>query len=62
MADSCCVLDADVVKGHSQKVKITMQGARTETETALNVCIQHVLDRTGIKPNQVILSLMEATV
>ena len=56
------MLGADVVKGHSQKVKITMQGARTETETALNVCIQHVLDRTGIKPNQVILSLIRAIV
>ncbi len=46
---------ADVVKGRTQKVEITMQGARSETETALNVCIQYVLDRTGIKPNQVTL-------
>lgn len=30
-----------------------MAGARHETETALNVCIQKVLDRTGIKNNQV---------
>ena len=30
-----------------------MQNARAETETALNVCIQHVLERTGIKPSQV---------
>lgn len=43
------------MKGKDQKVKITMQGARLETETALNVCIQKVLDRTGIKNNQVTL-------
>ncbi len=36
-------------------MEITMQGARLETETALNVCIQKVLDRTGIKNNQVII-------
>ena len=44
-----------MVKGKDAKVQITMQGARLETETALNVCIQKVLDRTGIKNNQVIL-------
>ena len=42
-----------MVKGKDAKVEITMQGARTETETALNVCIQKVLDRTGLKNNQV---------
>ncbi|EIE20572.1 very-long-chain 3-ketoacyl-CoA synthase, partial [Coccomyxa subellipsoidea C-169] len=30
-----------------------MAGARVETETALNVSIQHVLDRTGLKPHHI---------
>ena len=42
-----------MVKGKDAKVEITMQGARHETETALNVCIQKVLDRTGLKNTQV---------
>lgn len=48
---------AEVVKGKTQKVEVSMAGAREETETALNVCIQHVLKRTGIKANQVTLPL-----
>jgi len=36
-----------------EKLHINMKDARTESETALNVCIQHVLDRTGLKPSQV---------
>ena len=46
------------MKGKDQKVEITMQGARIETETALNVCIQKVLDRTGLKNNQVTTQAM----
>ena len=44
---------ADVVLGRDAKVKVTWEGARKETETCLNVCIQHVLNRTGIKAKQV---------
>ena len=44
---------AAVRKGKEGKVPVTMALAREETETALNVCIQHVLDRTGLKPHQV---------
>ena len=44
---------AEVQKGKYQKVEATMAGARVETETALNVSIQHVLDRCGLKPHQV---------
>ena len=40
-------------KGKEGKVPVTMALAREETETALNVCIQHVLDRTGLQPHQV---------
>ncbi len=47
----CC--PAAVRKGKEGKVPVTMALAREETETALNVCIQHVLDRTGLKPHQV---------
>ena len=47
------MLRADVVKGKDAKVQITMQGCRNETETALNVCIQKCLDRTGLKTHQV---------
>jgi hypothetical protein len=39
--------------GFDKKIEKTMANARLETETALNVCIQHVLDRTGIKPAEV---------
>ena len=48
---------AEVQKGKYQKVEATMAGARVETETALNVSIQHVLDRCGLKPHQVRPSL-----
>ena len=44
---------AAVRQGKHGKVPITMAGAREESETALNVCIQKVLDRTGLKPHQV---------
>ena len=37
-----------------EKLNINMKDARYETETALNVCIQHVLDRTGLKTSQVL--------
>lgn len=47
------MLCAEVQKGKYQKVEASMAGAREETETALNVSIQHVLDRTGLKPHQV---------
>jgi hypothetical protein len=46
------LLRAAVRQGKHRKVPITMAGAREESETALNVCIQHVLDRTGLKPHQ----------
>ncbi|BDA50571.1 3-ketoacyl-CoA synthase 4 [Coccomyxa sp. Obi] len=46
-------LPDEVQKGKYQKVKASMAGAREETETALNVSIQHVLDRTGLKPHQI---------
>ena len=36
-----------------QKLDINMTDAREESELALNVSIQHVLDRTGLKPSQV---------
>ena len=36
-----------------EKLHINMRDARWESETALNVSIQHVLDRTGLKPSQV---------
>ena len=42
-----------MVLGRDAKVKVTWEGARKETETCLNVCIQHVLNRTGIKAKQV---------
>lgn len=44
---------AAVHAGKVQKCPVTMKNAREETETVLNVCIQHVLDRTGLKPHQV---------
>ena len=63
LCPSCCrtpvscrgapVRCADVVLGRDAKVKVTWEGARKETETCLNVCIQHVLNRTGIKAKQV---------
>lgn len=37
----------------TEKLHINMADAREESETALNVSIQHVLDRTGLKPSQV---------
>lgn len=46
-------LPDEVQKGKYQKVKASMAGAREETETALNVSIQHVLDRTGLKTHQI---------
>ena len=42
-----------MVLGRDAKVKVTWEGARKETETCLNVCIQHVLNRTGLKAKQV---------
>ena len=52
-SDTALPLSAAVRKGKEGKVPVTMALAREETETALNVCIQHVLDRTGLKPHQV---------
>ena len=40
-------------KAIHEKLNINMVDAREETELALNVSIQHVLDRTGLKPSQV---------
>ncbi|CAL5229302.1 g12601 [Coccomyxa viridis] len=37
----------------TQKLDINMADAREESETALNVSIQHVLDRTGLRPSQI---------
>jgi hypothetical protein len=39
-------------EGETGEIDITMSKARFESERALNVCIQHVLDRTGLKPHQ----------
>ena len=47
-----CHVHAAVKEGQSEEIDICMSKARLETETALNVCIQHVLDRTGLKPHQ----------
>ena len=52
---------AAVRQGKHGKVPITMAGAREESETALNVCIQKVLDRTGLKPHQVSSSALRCS-
>ena len=46
----------------TEKLNINMADAREESETALNVSIQHVLDRTGLKPSQVMKTLRECPV
>ena len=43
-----------------QKLDINMTDAREESELALNVSIQHVLDRTGLKPSQVCMHACDA--
>ena len=45
------------MRGCHGDLKQTMADAREETETALFTCIQHVLDRTGLKATQVVLPL-----
>ena len=47
------VVSAACRKAITQKLHINMADAREESEIALNVSIQHVLDRTGLKPSQV---------
>ena len=43
---------AAVKAGQRAEIDIRMCKARVETETALSVCIQKVLDRTGLQPHQ----------
>lgn len=47
------VLSAACRRAITEKLHINMADAREESETALNVSIQHVLDRTGLQPSQV---------